>query len=195
MPDKNLNLDSEPEDIFTEAEPTPKEERPLAWPTPGKGPVPRPVPEAPLALKRPARPKVGKIILVIVIIVVLGLVGWYAFSKLRVTEPISFESRPEAGQLPAEETPAVPGPALAVLDSDGDGLSDIEEASLGTDPNKADTDGDGLFDKEEVKIWGSDPLNPDTDGDGISDGQAVRRGIHPVTGKNLLDLQAAIRNL
>ena len=52
-----------------------------------------------------------------------------------------------------------------------------------------------LFDKEEVKIWGSDPLNPDTDGDGISDGQAVCRGIHPVTGKNMLDLQAAIRNL
>ena len=129
MPDKNLNLDPEPEDIFTEAEPTPPEE----------GPVPE-VPLVPeVGLKRPARPKVGKIILVIVIIVVLGLVGWYALSKLRVTEPISFERE----ALPREGSsvsPLIPGPALAALDSDGDGLSDIEEDSLGLDPNKADTD-------------------------------------------------------
>jgi hypothetical protein len=32
-----------------------------------------------------------------------------------------------------------------------------------------DTDGDGLTDLEEI-YWGSDPKNPDTDGDGTSDG-------------------------
>jgi hypothetical protein len=35
-------------------------------------------------------------------------------------------------------------------DQDGDGLTDIREAELGTDPNLADTDGDGENDKEEV---------------------------------------------
>ena len=60
-----------------------------------------------------------------------------------------------------------------LLDSDGDGLSDEEEARLGTDPERPDTDGDGLSDNEEVRTYGTDPLNADTDGDGISDGDEV----------------------
>ena len=48
-----------------------------------------------------------------------------------------------------------------VLDSDDDGLSDDEEADLGTDPNNPDTDGDGINDGDEVNC-GSDPLDPDS---------------------------------
>jgi hypothetical protein len=52
-------------------------------------------------------------------------------------------------------------------DWDGDGLSNFEENTLGSNPNLADTDGDGLLDGEEL---GGDPTNPrDTDGDGIID--------------------------
>ncbi len=58
-------------------------------------------------------------------------------------------------------------------DSDGDGLTDEEEAALGTDPFNWDTDGDGLSDGDEVKKYGTDPLNPDTDFDGLTDGQEV----------------------
>lgn len=54
-------------------------------------------------------------------------------------------------------------------DSDGDGLTDDEEASLGTDPNNPDSDGDGISDGDEVD-QGTDPNNPDSDGDGIPDG-------------------------
>ena len=43
------------------------------------------------------------------------------------------------------------------VDSDGDGLSDSEEALLGTDPNNADSDGDGISDGDEVAN-GTDPL-------------------------------------
>ncbi|MDD5395108.1 MAG: IPTL-CTERM sorting domain-containing protein [Thiothrix sp.] len=52
-------------------------------------------------------------------------------------------------------------------DTDKDGLTDKQEAAIGTDPKLADTDGDGIGDKEEV---GSDVLNPrDTDTDGKID--------------------------
>ena len=44
-------------------------------------------------------------------------------------------------------------------DSDGDGLTDVEEQALGTDPNNPDTDGDGISDGDEVQN-GTDPLNP-----------------------------------
>ena len=59
------------------------------------------------------------------------------------------------------------------LDSDGDGLSDDEEAERGTDPRNPDSDGDGLKDGEEVYRFRTDPLDPDTDGDGYSDGEEV----------------------
>jgi Bacterial TSP3 repeat/Dockerin type I domain len=63
-------------------------------------------------------------------------------------------------------------------DSDGDGLPDIVEATVGTDPNNADTDFDGLTDFEEftvgrdpsLPLMHTDPFNPDTDGDSAACG-------------------------
>lgn len=54
-------------------------------------------------------------------------------------------------------------------DIDGDGLSNAQEATLGTDPRNPDTDGDGLTDAQEVNVYKTNPLNPDTDGDGLMD--------------------------
>ena len=48
---------------------------------------------------------------------------------------------------------------LGGQDQDQDGLSDIVERSLGTDPTKADTDGDGYDDKSEL-LSGHNPLGP-----------------------------------
>jgi formylglycine-generating enzyme required for sulfatase activity len=56
---------------------------------------------------------------------------------------------------------------------DGDGLTDIEERNLGTDPTSADSDGDGLTDKEEVD-GETKPMDPDTDDDGLLDGEERR---------------------
>lgn len=58
-------------------------------------------------------------------------------------------------------------------DDDGDGLTNAQEAILGTDKDNPDTDGDGLSDGAEVNIHNSNPLLVDSDGDGLSDGDEV----------------------
>ena len=60
--------------------------------------------------------------------------------------------------------------AQAPVDSDDDGLTDVEEANLGTNPNDQDSDDDGLNDGREYFDIGTDPADPDSDGDGRSDG-------------------------
>ena len=64
-------------------------------------------------------------------------------------------------------------------DSDGDELLDSDEISYGTNPYSADTDGDGLSDLEELKTYFTDPRAADTDNDGFSDGDEVRSGYNP----------------
>ena len=86
------------------------------------------------------------------------------------------------------------------VDSDLDGLSDDEEASIGTNPNNADSDNDGLNDGEEVtandnkattavptgKSNPNDSCDPDNtgsscdmDGDGLTNGDEASKGTDP----------------
>ncbi len=57
------------------------------------------------------------------------------------------------------------------IDSDGDMLSDEYEAAFGTATHLQDTDGDGLSDMDEISLTMTDPLKADTDGNGIPDGE------------------------
>ncbi|HEY8211886.1 MAG TPA: hypothetical protein VIG99_30600 [Myxococcaceae bacterium] len=66
-------------------------------------------------------------------------------------------------------------------DADGDGLTDGEEAALGTDPNTADFDLDGLGDGAEVRSHHTNPMDEDSDDDGLKDGSEVTvRGTDPL---------------
>jgi hypothetical protein len=67
----------------------------------------------------------------------------------------------------------------ADVDSDGDGLTDLEELAIGTDPTDSDTDDDGLTDLEEVNA-GTDPLDSDSDDDGLTDGEEIGEGTNPL---------------
>lgn len=51
------------------------------------------------------------------------------------------------------------GDCSGIADPDNDGLSNTDEAQLGTDPNDADSDDDGVDDGAEVQA-GTDPLDP-----------------------------------
>ncbi|MCF6283189.1 MAG: choice-of-anchor D domain-containing protein [Candidatus Polarisedimenticolaceae bacterium] len=78
------------------------------------------------------------------------------------------------------------------IDSDGDGLDDIDEVEVtGTSPILADTDGDGFNDGDEKAYWGAlwdadsdsdgviNLLDYDSDNDSFSDGEEVDAGSDP----------------
>ncbi|WP_035613148.1 hypothetical protein [Haloferula sp. BvORR071] len=76
---------------------------------------------------------------------------------------------------------------------DNDGLTNLQEQTLGTNPTVADTDGDGINDGPEDSgsantAYGNartSPTNPDSDGDGLSDGQELTST--PKTDPNVVD--------
>ncbi len=74
------------------------------------------------------------------------------------------------------------------LDPDGDGLTNLQEQTAGTNPSVPDTDGDGLGDGAEVNTYGTSPTLVDTDADGLLDGFEVANGFDPlVAGEEGLD--------
>lgn len=74
------------------------------------------------------------------------------------TDPLVFNgdgaAASETVSAPAPESQAMDasGTATSAGDSDGDRLSDADEAALGTDPGSPDTDGDGYYDGDEAAL-------------------------------------------
>jgi hypothetical protein len=69
-----------------------------------------------------------------------------------------FDGVTDGAELAAATNPLVADSGTAV-DTDGDGLLDVDEAAFGTDLGIADSDGDGWLDGDEISI-GTDPLDP-----------------------------------
>ncbi|GGE79492.1 VWA domain-containing protein [Priestia taiwanensis] len=65
-------------------------------------------------------------------------------------------------------------------DFDADGLSNLKEYELKTNPLNADSDFDGLKDSDEVNTYSTEPINEDTDGDGLTDGNEISQGTNPL---------------
>ncbi len=65
-------------------------------------------------------------------------------------------------------------------DSDGDGLSNADEKTWGSDPNVVDSDGDGIDDGTEVFTYGTHPAFADSDSDGATDLEEIEAGVDPL---------------
>lgn len=91
--------------------------------------------------------------------------------ELRRTNPIVFDQPQNTVIAPT---------MIEILDSDQDGLLDMQEQESGTNVENPDTDGDGLTDGQEKNIYQTDPRKSDTDGDGYPDAQEVEKGYNPL---------------
>ncbi|MBD3192022.1 MAG: hypothetical protein GF308_15350 [Candidatus Heimdallarchaeota archaeon] len=67
----------------------------------------------------------------------------------------------------------------ATKDSDGDGLSNLEEFQHKTYPNSTDTDQDNLDDGVEIYQYFTDPTDNDSDDDLCFDGWEIKYGLDP----------------
>lgn len=168
--------------------------------------------------------KLGLITLLIILLIGLGYLVYVKFltgqeevpvintpvATTTVQTPVATVT-PVVTEVPVvTSTPVVATSTDATLDTDGDGLTNAEEAILGTDPNNKDTDGDGLPDYDEVRryntsalltdtdkdglpdydeitIYKTDANKADTDGDGHSDGEEVKNGYNPLGAGKMID--------
>jgi hypothetical protein len=129
--------------------------------------------------------------LIFVALFSLGLDGRVSGAANDAVCAITGAGCPEAG---ASSDNAYLGP-----DTDHDGVPDVRERQLGTNPAAVDTDGDGVADGDDpvpgvrdfdgdglddgVEVaLGSDPRNADSDQDGVPDGQEYRDGTDPAHG-------------
>ena len=209
-------FDKEPDDMFagtdvpTPMPPTASGARPAPMPTsPSGAPAPSALPTAEPMHASGHMSGTKLLVIILGTAVVVGAAGYLSYTLLGAKEPVVPQEQvpaPTGGRLTPEEvnlggtpapTPAAPeqpsaavvapaAPVVPDVDTDKDGLSDVEEARLGTDPAKNDTDEDGLNDREEVVIYKTDPLKADTDGDTYPDGGEVRNGYNPAGPGKLL---------
>lgn len=197
----------EPEDIFSSTDPSAGQGAAITPTKPGEIPPPTDMGAPVAAPGAPAAGPNKKLLVVAIVIVILviGLIAvlvglWMMRSSqaptdLQPDQTLSDQTGLQDTTAPLDQ-PGTTLPATSpfgdetdtvtplqepvqLVDSDGDGLTDVEEEALGTDSLQTDTDQDGLNDAEEVRIWQTDPLNADTDGDGFNDGAEVDGGYDP----------------
>ena len=111
-----------------------------------------------------------RVLTLLILTTIWGLGSWWYYTcKIKGFCDSSYKALNTNTTIPASvnsntKTEAT-NDTTQMLDSDADGLTDEEEITLETDPQKTDSDADGIPDNEEV---GSDPGEAlDTDQDGI----------------------------
>lgn len=177
------NLQKQAEDIFAKTDEVSPHVSPPSQPAIASTP---PGESSAVPSKHPFPWKPILIIVVILIVIVTAFLLSVRILRSRTAltpEPPSEQTQQEeevTEQEPTKEPVEQESPEPAYQsDTDKDGLTDAEEASLGTDSTQADTDNDGLFDREEVEVYQTNPLNSDSDNDTYLDGGEVKAGYDP----------------
>ncbi|MFH1412685.1 MAG: hypothetical protein ABIG10_01505 [bacterium] len=200
------------EDIFADVERPPAG---LARETQQMQPPARPGPRQPLSIEPPMKTggTLKYLVLGIITLIVVLVAGVFIYQKvlkprfeqaneindtsaditeqdefyIQDIEIDEFEEEAELGDdlMEEEELSTIAEEPEDTADYDGDGLTDEQEAELGTNRFLVDSDDDGLSDKEEIEFYNTNPLDPDTDGDTYLDGQEVRGGYNPNGSGNL----------
>ncbi len=102
-----------------------------------------------------------------------SLLGSSVVGSALTFEDGTFTLKVEAGSI--DVTAMLPG-YLSTTETITVTAGDVTQLGIRLAP---DTDGDGLTDSQEISI-GTDPNNPDTDGDGMNDGDEVNAGRNPL---------------
>ena len=117
----------------------------------------------------------------IILVSVFGILiiggGAYAFLFTDLKNQLSFFSKP------VENVNEVVNPEPVVENA----------VATSTIDENLDTDGDGLRDVDEINIWKTDISNTDSDGDGYLDGDEVKNGYNPA-GDGKLDEKDLFKN-
>jgi len=191
--------DKQPEDIFENIGPKPiiKKENNKERYFPGN-------PKNPSYEEKPRRESKDIFILITRLLIVLAVIIAIGFAILYFWDEFGNKNVLIENESSTEIANTTSAPAIIEklkekpLDTDFDGLSDVEEKQLKTKIDNPDTDNDGLSDREEVKIYFTNPLSSDTDKDGVLDGKEVENGLDPnnaAPGAKLFDLQKEIKAL
>lgn len=117
----------------------------------------------------------------LLVFVVLVSSGCNTFppASLGLPDPAIVDS--DGDGLTDDQERSVYGTSPTLADSDSDGLTDYNESIvLLTSPLAFDTDSDGLRDGDEVLLYSTNPRNRDSDGDGVSDGFELIDGTAPL---------------
>jgi len=126
-------------------------------------------------------------------------------SSSRTDSEADTETASKTSEISTTATETI-GNLNLIIDTDGDGVSDIVERMNGTDPTSAesvpesyataertstDSDSDGLSDYVERYVYGTDPLEADSDNDGQSDGlETIFGGTSPTDSASRTDTGA-----
>lgn len=113
------------------------------------------------------------LLLVITIVVLVALIGGGVWLYVTL-QPFSARVQDKT-----DETTNTTNVPIHELDTDKDGVRDIDERRYSSNPEMSDSDGDALNDYLEIYQYKTNPIVADTDGDGYVDGNEVENGYDP----------------
>lgn len=134
------------------------------------------------------------IAMAVVVVLIIGAILLRNGSKVETLQTLKTGQRQQAQQSNPVVTTATDG----AVDSDKDGVPDIAEATLGTDPKNPDTDGDGINDlQDKDPVFADNPISNTATQEGFKIVEAlVENNIDPVTKKTADDhLEIIIQNV